>query len=267
MNSLSDKLRIKSSGFLAVLITTIALGSVAPNRLMALEFQCELPGDIRYLKVDIPSGDKLCAVNVDYLYNGESKVLWHAQNDSTFCTERAYELRDKYVDTWQYTCTNWPDRDGIDQLSPSQRVILDRQLRAGMDRGKISENPYQVTAVKAVASTQQNQTQGLLAFQYFTDSDNDYTEIIVDEGDSWELITTLDNLITQVASDTPLNSALIHTITDDGALEIHTTVNDGPQHECYGSQVLSISQEGKISTKTPHQYVCHQATADRQNTQ
>lgn len=246
-----------------VLITALLLAIVA-NVAQALEFQCELPGDVRYLKVDIPGTEKLCEVSVKYEHNGETKILWHAQNDTMFCSARAYELKDKYEDTWQYTCKSTPDRDGIDKLSPSQRAILDKQLKSFIDFGRNSETPFEVTGVKAVASTPLDNTAGLLAFQYFVDSDTDYTEIIQVNGESWKLMTILQSLEKHIDSDTPLSSALIQTISDTGVLEIHTTLaNSSSQVDCFGAQVFSISTEGDISEKSPHHYVCHEALTER----
>lgn len=245
----------------AVIISSVLVA--LPDRISALEFQCELPGDIRYLKVDIPGKENLCEVSVKYEYNGESKVMWYAQNDSTFCTARAYELRDKYEDTWKYTCSTRPDRDGIDKLSPSQRSILDRQLKALIERGQNSDTPYGVTAVKAEASTPLYDAQALLAFQFFLDNGKDYTEIILDTGESWELIATLGQLVEQIDSDANITSALIHAIGETGALEIHTTVSEGADHDCLGSQTVNISPDGVVSTRAMHQYVCHESIAKR----
>lgn len=254
------------SRFAPVILSFIyAIWLIAANQVHALEFQCELPGDVRYIRVDIPGKEKLCEVSVKYEYNGENKVLWHAQNDTSFCTARAYELRDKYINSWDYKCTNWPDRDGIDKLSPSQRTILDQQLKSLIERGRSGDTPYRVTAVKALASSTQENTQSLLAFQYFMDNKTDYTEVIVDDGDSWKLMASIDNLAAQIESDAPLGSALIHAINDTGSLEIHTTVKDGPQHECIGSQVLRVTPDGDVTAKTSHIYVCHEALAERQD--
>jgi hypothetical protein len=242
-------------------IATTLLFMAMTGTANALEFQCELPGDTRYLKVVIPAEERLCEVTVHYENTDETKVLWHAQNDSNFCYEKAHELREKYENTWSYTCSAWPDRDGVDKLSSSQRVLLDRQLKALIERGKQTSEPFEVTGIKAVASTSQNDAAGLLALQFFIDSGTDYTEIIMDDGKSWKLIATLQSLTAQIDSDSPLSSAFIHTISDTGALEIHTTVAEDPQQACLGSQVLSITADGNISAKTPHLHVCHQASA------
>ncbi|MBX2879945.1 MAG: hypothetical protein KTR32_08440 [Granulosicoccus sp.] len=242
----------------AAALAIAILLAMSPMASSALEFQCEIPGDVRYLKVNIPGEDRLCEVRVKYEYNGQDKVVWYADNDTTFCTTRAYELREKYENTWNYTCVTWPDRDGIDNLSPAQRNILDQQLKAMIQRGKDSDTPFKVTAVKAVASTDVENTPGLMSLQFFTDTKVDYTEIIIDSVGSWNVMTTVQNLASQVESKVPLASALIHGISDTGALEVRTTAVDELQHNCFGSQVLSVAPNGDLVSKTPHQIVCHE---------
>lgn len=260
------KLNMLASNLSKIGISTAMLFMAMMGTANALEFQCELPGDTRYLKVVIPAEERLCEVTVQYENTDETKVLWHAQNDSNFCYEKAHELRKKYENTWNYTCSTWPDRDGVDKLSASQRILLDGQLKALIERGKQNSAPFEVTGVKAVASTSQNNAAGLLALQFFIDSGTDYTEIIMHDGDTWKLMATLQSLTAQIDSDSPLSSAFVHAISDTGALEIQTMVAEDPQQACLGSQVLSITADGNISAKTPHLHVCHQATAQSSST-
>lgn len=246
-----------------VLITALLIAGICA-RVQALEFQCELPGDVRYLRVDIPGQENLCEVSVKYEHNGETKILWYAQNDTMFCSVKAYELKDKYESTWRYRCQTMPDRDGIDKLSPSQRAILDTQLKALINRGRNDATPFRVTGVKVAASTPLDNSAGLLAFQYFMDSGTDVTEIIQDYGDSWKLMTTLQSLTTQIDADAALSSAFVRKISDTGALEVYTSLTDeGLQGDCFGAQVLKISPEGNVSPKTPHLYVCHEVLTKR----
>lgn len=104
----------------------------------ALEFQCEAAEDVRFLKVNIPGQEHLCEVSVTHERNNLREVQWHARNDTLFCSAKAYELRDNYENLWGYNCTAWPDRDGIDPLSPRQRLILDQRLKAPIAEGKNS---------------------------------------------------------------------------------------------------------------------------------
>ncbi|MFK8083006.1 MAG: hypothetical protein AB8B97_22225 [Granulosicoccus sp.] len=223
----------------------------------ALEFQCNNSGDIRYLRVDIPGQEYLCEVSVTYLDSGVRDVKWYARNDTLFCSTRAYELRDKYTDLWNYSCNTWPDRDGIDKLSTSQRLILDQRLKALIEEGEQSNPPYRLTAVKAVASTLVDEESGKIAFQFFTDSTN-FTEIIDDNGSEWSVATKIDDLATHVVSEMPVTSAIIHSISVEGTLEVHTRLVDQLELECFGTQHLTpTGRNGMMKERTPHRYVCN----------
>ncbi|MFK7892424.1 MAG: hypothetical protein AB8B63_16520 [Granulosicoccus sp.] len=238
--------------------TATALLQFAAPSATAQEFQCELPGDTRYITVNIPGEEHLCDVTVKYDYSNETKRLWYAQNDSSFCSSRAYELRDKYINEWKYTCTSWPDRNGVDALSESQRIIFDRQLKGLIERGESASEPFRVTGTRAIASSASDNAPPLLAFQFFLDTRPDVTEIIAENDQSWSLVTELEDLKSRLDSDTPLASALIHEISSTGALKVHTTLFDNGEEECLGSQILSISALGDIAVKTPHHVICYQ---------
>jgi len=237
--------------FLGVYASTLLFAPVAS----ALEFQCEVQGDIRYLRVDIPGEEHLCEVSVKYEYTGERRVMWRAENDTTFCSARAYELRDKYESKWNFKCTTWPDRDGVDQLSANQRAILDKQLISLIEQGKKSTPTFKVNAVKAVASTPLDAEAGTIALQFFL-STGDLTQIIIDETSSWEVFATFNDLVTHVNSDSPLSAALIESISDRGALSISTTVSNGSELNCYGNQLMMVEPGNRLTPRTAHRFVC-----------
>lgn len=223
---------------------------------MALEFECEIPNDTRYLKVEIPGEEHLCEVSVTYAQSGVREVKWYAQNDTLFCSARAYELRKKYEQAWNYTCTTWPDRDGIDKLSQSQRQILDQRLKSLMSVGQESTPAYRITGVKAVASTPLDNESGKLALQFFTDL-GDFTEIVDDDSSAWTVLTTIDDMAAQVLSDVPVSSALVHSINDAGTLEVHTRLTDADSSECFGTQILTpVGSSGVVKARTPHRFIC-----------
>jgi len=231
----------------------------------ALEFQCEVPDDTRFLRVDIPGVEHLCEVSVTYQESGAREVMWYARNDSMFCSVRAYELRDKYQDLWNYDCTTWPDRDGINMLSPSQRLILDRRLKSLLQLGSQSSPKFTIKAVKAVASTQLDKEPGKIAFQFFTENTN-FTEIIDDQSTEWRLTTTIHNMATQVVSDLPVSVAVVHSINDKGDLEVHTQLVDQQQADCAGKQVLTpVGSNGIVKARTPHRFVCKTDNINRQS--
>jgi len=60
--------------------------------LFALEFECTSGGDKRFIRMELPGIDHLCEVSVTYT-NAERKVMWYANHDSAFCSEKTDELR------------------------------------------------------------------------------------------------------------------------------------------------------------------------------
>ncbi len=183
--------------------------------------------------------------------------MGHADHDSLFCSAKAYELIGKYETEWGFSCAKWPDRDGIDELSPTQRSILDLQLKKHMTTGESAEEPVTVITVKATASTPLDHEPGTLAIQYFLSDGSDHTEIINDNDTSWTVFATIDNMASQITGTEPVETALISTITDGGALEIVTTIaaDDGELY-CHGKQVLMPDANSQLNPRTPHRFVC-----------
>ena len=244
-----------SLSLLLTLELTILASAFSTNA-TALEFECELPDDIRYIRVDMPGDEHLCEVSVTYENTGVRDVKWYANNDSLFCSAKAYELREKYESLWDYTCTTWPDRDGIDKLSQAQRSILDQRLKALIAQGPGSDPPFSITAIRAVASTPLDKETGKLALQFFT-KDSDFTEIIDDQVESWDVATTINRMSDQIESEPPVSSALIHAISDEGNLEVYTQLSNGSVDDCFGSQVLTTAgNNGLVKPRTPHLFVC-----------
>lgn len=235
----------------------LALLMLLPSQSYALEFQCELNGDVRQLTVLIPGEQHLCEVSVDYENTGQRKVMWHADNDSLFCSAKAYALIGRYENEWGFSCAKWPDRDGIDELSPTQRSILDLQLKKRVSAGERADEPVKVLAIKATASTPLDHEPGTLAIQYFLSDGSDQTEVINDNDTSWNVFATIDNMASQITGTKAVDTALISTITDGGALEIVTTmaVDDGGLY-CYGKQVLMPDANSQLNPRTPHRIVC-----------
>ncbi len=244
--------------FLALGITVFSAPAVA------IEFECEIPGDTRYLKVEIPGEQHLCEVSVTYAQTGVREVKWYANNDTLFCSARVYDLYKKYEEAWNYTCTTWPDRDGIDKLSQSQRRILDQRLKALMAQAQSSTPAFTITGVKAVASTPLDNQKGKLALQFFTDR-GDFTEIVDDENSEWTVLTTIDDMASWVSSETSISSALVHAITDAGTLEVHTRLTGEDDSDCFGTQILTpMGSSGVIKARTPHRFICQAGSLGNQ---
>lgn len=237
------------------LVGVIACAVFVTPAAYALEFQCETADDVRYLRVDIPGETHLCEVSVKYDYTSGHRVLWHADNDTLFCSARAYELRDKYENLWNFNCTLWPDRDGVDKLSANQRAILDTQLKTLIKQGQTATPAYTVNAVKAVASTPLDAQAGTLALQFFL-STGDLTQIIIDETSSWKVFASFDDLATHVNSDSPLSTAFIESITDSGTLSVSTRTSNDSNLHCYGNQLLMVEPGNLLKPLSAHRSVC-----------
>lgn len=249
----------------AVLLLSLVLLPVLPAQ--ALEFRCENRGDVRFIRVDIPGEEHLCEVNVKYEYTGEQKTMWYADNDSLFCSARAYELSAKYENTWQFECAQWPDHDGVDLLAPSQRAILDQRLKSRMQQAEATDEASDVVGVRAVASTLLDAQAGTLALQYFLSDGSDRTELISTDEDGWQLFATLEDLAQYITGPASVDTALISSVTDAGTLEISTTVATGnPGERCHGQQVLGMDGKASARPRTQHRVICQSLqTADNEN--
>jgi hypothetical protein len=257
LNCSENILRLLKASGLSVLL------GVSPQAL-ALEFQCEVSGDTRYLRVEIPGEESLCEVSVNYRNTGERRVMWYAENDTLFCSAKIHALRNKYEQEWNFRCKQWPDLDGIDQLSPSNRKILDTQLKLLIEEGKMSNPGFSVNRVKAVASNLFDKQPGTLALQFFLSS-GDVTQVITRDGTSWKMFSSIDNMASHISSDLPIRTALISAISDSGTLEVETTLASDLAQNCYGQQVFGTSTDDELKPQTQHRYICDKpvATADQ----
>lgn len=182
--------------------------------------------------------------------------MWYANHDTRFCTTKAYELHEKYVSEWNFNCEKSLDMDGIDYLSDRHRTILDAELKRMIEIGKNSQPAFTVESVRATGSAKSGAAPSSLALQYFL-STGDTTQVIVDDGQVWEVMTKIDELVQQVETDVRISAALVESITDSGDLQIITVVdNDTSDENCFGSQVLAAKTKSELIARTPHRYTC-----------
>jgi len=231
----------------------------------AQEFECSIPGDKRYLRLDIPGEEHLCEVSVTQ-NETPRQVMWYANNESLFCSAKIYDLRDKYENSWGYDCTEWLDTNGVDKLSERHRTILDGELKALINDGQSATPSFQVTGVKAAASNPLNLAPGNLAIQYFLQEEGaeitqDITQVIFDNGESWRSIAELDSLTSYVdfRNKEDVKSALLHGISETGVLHVNTTVIAPSESTtatlCQGEQMLLVSEDSLLP-KSPHRILC-----------
>jgi len=190
--------------------------------------------------------------------------MWYADHDTLFCSAKAYELRKKYEETWGFVCNQWPDRDGIDQLSERQRSILDFELKDLIKEGLAATDSFTVSAIKAVASTLVNNDPSTIAIQFFLTEaaggeESDITLIVRDDGNEWDVVSRISTLASHVdAENTEVDAAYITDVSDSGALDISTLIKSSDESgTCYGNLVLQTIDDGdKPVARTPHRFVC-----------
>ncbi len=258
----------------------LALLSLSPQ-IFAVQFECVLGQDQRFIKIDLPGELHLCEVSVTGRDNKRS-VKWYANQDTSFCSEKIQELKNKYERQWGFSCQSWPDTDGIDKLSSRHRVILDTELKRLITKGQNALPAFKVKSVKA-ASRRADAFSTTLALQFFTTEletgkQSDQISIIVDSNNSWQTLTTIDSIAEFITPDENyvVDAALINAITDVGALEILTVLapksgsyvkaNEDSEQAlpsaktyCYGRQILLPQGTDVLVPRTPHRFVCDES--------
>lgn len=232
---------------------------------VAQEFECSLPGDKRFIRLELPGQKHLCEVTVTH---GETdrRVKWYANNETLFCSAKIHELHQKYQNQWKFNCSEWLDTGGIDTLSERHRSILDDELKKRISAGKKAEPNFKITGVKAVASNPLNLAPGNLALQFFMVEEGstvtkDITHVIYDDGNDWRSVATLNSLsdyiVTEEEADEKIISALVHEISDSGVLHVNTTLNvpSAQGESCQGNQTLLVSEQD-IEPRSPHRVIC-----------
>ena len=231
----------------------------------AQEFECSIPGDKRFIRLELPGQNHLCEVTVTH-GEDDRRVMWYANNETLFCSAKIHELHQKYEEQWNFNCSQWLDTGGIDKLSERHRAILDTELKNRIQAGKNANPKFTITGVKAVASNPLNLEPGNLALQYFMVEEGssvtkDITHVIYDDGSDWRSVATLNTLssyiVAEEASDENIISALVHEISDTGVLQVNTTLQDPSAQgaNCQGNQTLLVSEQD-IEPHSPHRVIC-----------
>ena len=245
------------------------IGLVLTNPSYALEFECSLDEDNRFIRQELPGITHLCEVTVTNADN-ERRVMWYANHDSLFCSEKTLELKNKYEKEWGFQCAQWPDHDGVDKLSSRHRTILDAELKFLIEQGQNAQIPYVVEGLKAAASPivkESENSSNTLVVQFFlhepkAGATQDVTHVIRDDGLSWNTMTKIESWASHIEADEGyiINSALVSTVTDNGAMEIITVLDnentENPDAGCYGNQTLAAQNNGELIARTPHRFVC-----------
>jgi len=239
-------------------LALIALASLAPGTATSLEFECSVPGDTRYLRIDLPGEEHLCEVSVTGGISDERRVMWYADNDSLYCSAKVYELRDKYVDEFSFECGEGIDRDGVDRLSPRHRAILDTQLKSLLARAADGEPDLVVSAVRAVASSALPAGSSLLALQFFLADGTDLVRVVADEEKSWRTLAETRDLAASIPPTASLgvDDAFIGAIDGGGSLDVLTLLARDGAPPCEGRLALQADADGTFVPVAPHLHVC-----------
>ena len=245
---------------LALAILASPLIFLASTAVMASEYECRSGQQTRHIRIDYPGYDHLCEVSVTKL--GQSReVKWYADQDSTFCSEKIIELVNKHQNQWGFSCEQWPNNDGLDELNTRQRKFLDTLVQKNR---LIDNNDVEFVLLGTRALIEPSKTNNkkaaadLLAIQLFmanlasaapdanTGSDtlatpsinqNDLHDntttlanrviLFADDGESYDTLATLDNLnnfIEIAEQGYHLDSAMIDTLHPNGDLDVSTLI-------------------------------------------
>lgn len=248
--------------FRARTLTLLLSLSFAATGSARADLECELPNDRRQLRVELPGQEHLCEVSVTY-QSGERRVLWYADNDSRFCSDKLDELHTKYTETWGFDCGPWPNSDGIDALDADQRRSLDDLLRVRLD------GPARPSAVR-VATAPSGRDGELIAVQWLaadTAQAPDALSVYLDpsDGGDWQPLLDVDDLTAQLpatAEPILIERALLTGIDEGGALALTTVLDSSDDSRvCRGRQRLALDGAGGLVARTPHRHACEAVIA------
>ena len=225
------------------------------------DFTCAIPGDERHLRLDIPGEEHLCEVSVTPK-NGQRKVLWYANSNTVFCSEKTTELVTKYQQQWGFQCSSWPVEDDFTLLDLAQRRRLDLSLR---DRRSRSDND--LTGLRVIMGPAHLDGSALIAVQWLADDGrDDALNLFIDSGSrndvaNWETAASVQPLVSAIdTSGAIVRRALIDRIDASGAVVLSTVIESAEQPEdapsCRGEQRFTINPDGTLNALTPHRYSC-----------
>lgn len=260
---------------LSKLVFALAITTSVPA--IAIDYECQSSDERRDIRLEIPGREHLCEVTVTKS-NNNREVKWYANQNTLFCSEKLVELKNKHINDWGFTCTAHPDQTGIESLNNRQRTVLDAELRRVIETGVTADEPFVVGGLKAVSNQTSDSSSSTMVFQYFTadiltGSQQDITQIIVDNGLSWRTILQIDNIASfvDVQEGYKVNGAMISAVTDAGALDIITDIgitnktkqqallgSDDPNlnAQCFGSLQLEPQPGGRLEPSKPHRLTC-----------
>lgn len=245
----------------------------------ALGFDCAMSGDRRHLQLELPGEQHLCEVSVTRRADAERQVVWYADNDTVYCSERLDELAATYRAERGFDCVRWPDPSGVDALDGTARAALDAELRALRDALRSRGDGARLTGVRVLArdgdADGKARPAGASADlrQFFVrDPDGSVRTLLRFTDDTGRTVST-DDLAASLSHGAEridgvwvdsLDEAetTLHVVTSGrppptpGAPDAPDTPDAGASVTCRGAQTLSIAADGTLVPATPHRYGC-----------
>lgn len=250
-----------------VLLTLLLLGFSALSA--AAEYECILNDDVRYIRMDYPGVEHLCEVSVTTPDN-QREVKWYANNESTFCSRKLVELAGKHQNQWGFSCTQWPDRNQLDDLNTRQRAIVDNLVKNIANEGESAPTPFTLSGVRALAqqtSIDTNSTSPQMIVQLFMDDGSDRFSnrayFIEDQATTYNtnlVLTDIQRLVDTGNSELAIQSAIVESFMADGRVSITTTLSSSSTEsdaDCIGEQQFSLSPDNAFAPVNEHRYLCY----------
>ncbi len=241
----------------------VVAAGLASGAAQAADYTCEVPGDKRHLRLDIPGQQHLCEVSVTPA-GGERRVLWYADNSTLFCSDKTVELVQKYTEQWGFECSAWPTDDDLSELNNAQREQLDTLLRerrrrpdGGPDSLRVAVGPVHFDGSRLIAVQWLGKSGERDALNVVIDSSGDQST----DARPWQTVAYIENLISAIdQSEATVQRAIIQDIDRSGAVRLSTVVesasgaSDAPP--CRGQQLFAIDPRQGLTAVTPHRYSC-----------
>lgn len=252
-----------------VLLTLLLLAG--STLAVAAEYECILNDDIRYIRMDYPGVDNLCEVSVTTPDN-QREVKWYANGESTFCSRKLIELAGKHQNQWGFSCTEWPDRNQLDELNTRQRSIVDSLVKSVTREGKSASSPFTISGVRALA--QQSDTSGAgnprkMIVQLFMDDGTPrfanrayFVEDTTTAFDTTLVLSDIHRLVDTGGANLAIESAVVDGFSADGTVRVTTTLSSAStasdaESDCIGEQHFSLSSDNTFGPANSHRYLCY----------
>jgi len=229
----------------------------------AQAYECVLAEDKRRISFDYPGRENLCEVAASYA-DGSRKVIWLANVNSQFCSDKLVELIGKYRNQWKWTCNAVVSNTELETLSQRERAFLDELVKGVVAQGRQASPSFKLRSVRAFSN--ETKTPSMVAQLLIGSSEGLLTDriyLIKFDAESYRvegIQIGLERLLVPPAS--APGQAFVNQVYPDGSFSVLTTykknpeANDAPDLVCSGSAVLRSDGEGSLSVSTKPEFSC-----------